>query len=174
MTLNCEQGIAITCQVFNAKTGFRIRGTTPPVTRDITTFPRVQEFSSDAIPLGIEIRLAITVDKSCFLYIINFGTSGATKLVFPNEYQSNNHLPAKQTFYLPGEDYGFKVEGKPGKERIQVLAFSRKAEQLEKYIGSAVESDSSRKHLLRDITVVKRSENTSLQWGSAQVEFTVQ
>lgn len=174
LTLQSDQGIGVECQVFNAKTGSIIRGITPSVTRDITPFPRLQEFSSEAVPRGFEIRLAITADTSCYLYIINIGTSGVTKLVFPNEYESDNYLAAGHTHYLPGEHYGFRVEGKPGKERLQILAFSRQLRELDRYRSTTVDSDITRKHLLRDITVIKRPKSIGLQWGSAHIEFTVE
>ena len=167
MTLEAKQQINVTCNVYNASTNMLIQGKTPQL-RDITVMPRVQEFSAECVPLDAEIRLEITTDAPCFLYVINIGTSGKTTVLLPNDYQADNFFQGRQTYYLPGEDYGFKLQGPSGKEIIQVMAFSQKQVALSSHTGTNIQEP-----LLRDISIIRKREDSELKRGFAQVEFFV-
>ena len=167
MTLEANQQISVTCKVYNASINTLIQGKTP-LLRDITVMPRVQQFSAECVPLDAEIRLEITTDAPCFLYVINIGTSGKTTVLLPNEYQTDNFFQGSQTYYLPGEDYGFKLEGPSGKEIIQVMAFSQKQVALSSHAGNDIQAP-----LLRDISIIRKKEDSELKRGFAQVEFLV-
>lgn len=172
MTLEDPQQIGITCKVFNADTNNLIESSKAPVTRDIRIKRRVQEFSSEAVRVGTSIRLEVTSDSNCFLYILNIGTSGKTTLLLPNEYEPNNSFSAHQTYYLPGEDCGFEIDGPSGKETIQVLAFSSKQPVLDKLVNPA---NVQEKTLYRDIVVKRKAQSsTPEQKGYAFIQFDVQ
>ncbi|XP_019854164.1 PREDICTED: uncharacterized protein LOC105313384 isoform X2 [Amphimedon queenslandica] len=170
MTIEEPQQIGITCKVFNADTNNLIESSKAPVTRDITIRRRVQEFSSQTVRVGTSIRLEITTDSNCYLYILNIGTSGKTTLLLPNEYETNNYFNAWQSYNLPGEDCGFEIDGPSGKETIQVLAFSSRQPVLDKLVCAASVQEMT---LYRDI-VMKRKAQAVEQKGYAFVQFDVQ
>ena len=175
MTLEDRQEIEVSCRVFNASNNSLIQSTKAPLTRDIKIVrrpPKLQEFSSDTVPIGTSIRLEITADRDCYLYILNIGTSGRVSMLLPNEYDSENFFRANQTHYLPGEDFGFEIEGPAGKETIQIMAFSNKPSILSSLTQTDIHVD--KRALYRDITI--RKKQPALQTnrvGYAQVQFHV-
>lgn len=175
MTIEDPQQIEINCKVYNAGTNKLIESTWAPLMRDIKVRPRtsqqrVQEFSSDAIPIGTSIRLEITTNSECYLYIINIGTSGKTSLLLPNEYDPTNHFYPNQTYYLPSPDFGFDIEGPAGKETLQILAFSEKQTTLEKLANGPIQEN----ELYRDIIIRRKKPSiTAERKGFAQIQFNV-
>ena len=139
ITIEDPQQIEVTCRVYNADTNKLIQSSKGPLTRDIklTSRPRLQEFSSQ-VTRGTNLRLAISTDSNCYIYILNIGTSGKTSILLPNEYELDNHFAANQTYYFPDKDYGFEIDGPPGKETIQVMALSYKLESLDKMAVAGV------------------------------------
>ena len=143
------------------------------MTRDIKVVrrpTRLQEFSSDSVKVGTAIRLEITADCDSYLYIINIGTSGKTTMLLPNSYDPSNYFKANQIYYLPGEDFGFEIDGPSGKETIQMMAFSQRETSLDKLSGCSIH----KKELYRDITIKRKVNVPSLKKGFAQVQFEVQ
>lgn len=170
MTLEDPQEIEITCKVYDADTDRLIESTGAPLTRDIKVKPRrVLEFSSNAVPIGTNIRLEVSTNSRCYLYIINKGTSGKVSLLLPNEYDTTNHFNPYQTYYLPGIDSGFEIEGPPGKETIQILAYSEKQMTLENLVNRPVQDD----ELYRDISIKRKKQSAAIKKGFAQVQFHV-
>lgn len=173
ITIEDPQQIEIICRVYNANTNALIQSTSAPLTRDIrlSRRSRLQEFSSEQVTLGASIRLEVTADSNCFLYILNIGTSGNTTLLLPNEYERNNQFSANQTYYLPDKDYGFEISGPPGKETIQIMAFSNRLDMLDKMAVTTVQE----REIYRDITIrrKKRIADTTEKKGYAQIQFSV-
>ena len=155
-----HQSIELTCRVYNATTNKLIRGETPAnLTRDIV---RVQKFSSSSVPRGTRIRLEVTTDTPCYLYIFDLGTSGANTMLFPSEDGEDNFFRPHQVYHFPEDDESqFEISGPPGKEVVQVMAFARKQDSL-----------TANASLLRDIRVLN-NKSQSERRGFAQVEFTV-
>ena len=169
MTIEDPQQIEISCKVYNAGTNQLIEGTAPPLTRDIRVRRRVQEFSSNAVPIGTSIRLEITADCECYMYILNIGTSGKVSWLLPNECDSNHFRP-NQVYHLPDPEYGFDIEGPVGKETLQIFAFSQKQRKLEDLAGKSFQE----KELYRNIVVRRRKVVPEEKKGFAQVQFNVQ
>ena len=172
MTIDDPQQIEITCKIYNSDTNRLIESTPAPLTRDIKIRSRkqqrVQEFSSKAVPIGTNIRLEMSANCECYLYVINIGTSGKTSILLPNEYDPTNHFRANETYCFPDPECGFEIEGPPGKETLQILAFSRKQENLEELSNKPVQE----KELYRDINVRRRKGVDKK--GYALVQFDVQ
>ena len=176
MTIEDPQQIEINCKVYSVNDNKLIRSNKPLLTRDIKIrrqpHPRVQEYSSDAVPIGTEIRLEIITDSPCYLYILNIGTSGKTSLLLPNEFDPTNYFSANQTYFLPEKDSGFIIEGPCGKETIQILAFSHKQDSYEKLAVEPIQE----RELYRDISVrrKKKLNSDTEKKGFVQVQFDVQ
>ena len=154
-----HQTINITCKVYNATNNQLINGETPGnQTRDIV---RIQKFSASSVPRGTKVRLEVTTDTPCYLYILNLGTSTNTML-FPSECEEDNFFRPNQVYHFPEHNESeFEITGPPGKEVVQVMAFAKKPDCL---TASAP--------LLRDICVLN-NKSQSERRGFAQVEFTV-
>lgn len=155
-----HQSIKLTCRVYDATTNKLIRGEPPAnLTRDIV---RVQKFSSSSVPRGTRIRLEVTTDTPCYLYIFDLGTSGTNTMLFPSEDGEDNFFRPHQVYHFPEDDESqFEISGPPGKEVVQVMAFARKQDGL-----------TANAPLLRDIRVLN-NKSQSERRGFAQVEFTV-
>ena len=158
-----RQTIKITCKVFNSTTNQLIKGETPgPLLRDIV---RIQKFSASSVPRGTRVRLEVTTDSPCYLYILNLGTSGNTTMLFPSECEEDNFFQPNQVYHFPGQYFDeFEIQEPPGKEVVQVMAFAKKPDSL-----TPTETTAS---LLRDIRVLNNA-SRSERCGFAQVEFTV-
>ena len=70
---------------------------------------------------GNEAKIAITVDKSCYLYLYDIGTDGTVTLLFPNRFQPNSRF-GPGTLSLPGKGYKFVVAGPEGEETLVAVA----------------------------------------------------
>lgn len=180
MTLAGGQTINLVCTVINTTTNTLLPYTTAtsnpphthtaseaPVLRDITLGPRLKQFSPSAVPIGTEIRVRITASTSCYLYILNIGSSGNVTMLLPNEYQRDNFLPVGHTYSLPAEDYSLTISGPAGREVIQVMAFSRRLDE----VPATAQPPSGQ--LLRNIELVQKRLDSYKQWGFAQMEFLV-
>ena len=173
MTIEDPQQIDISCKVYNADSNKLIESTKPSsssLTRDIRmTRRRVQEFSSSAVPVGTNIRLEIAADCECYMYILNIGTSGKIAMLLPNEFDSNHFCP-NQSYHLPDPEFGFEIEGPPGKETLQVFAFSQKQSSLEGFLERTIQE----KELYRDIVMRRKTKVLEDKKGFSQVQFDVQ
>lgn len=175
MTIEDPQQIDISCKVINAETNALIESTKPPdcpLTRDIRVTQRhpqrVQEFSSNAVPVGTSIRLEITANCECYMYILNVGTSGKIALLLPNDCDSNHFRP-NQVYHLPDPELGFDIEGPPGKETLQIFAFSQKQSTLERLGETPIQE----KELYRDIVIRRKKKIQEDKKGFTQVQFDV-
>ena len=77
---------------------------------------------------GDQLVLTIVADRSCYLTILDIGTSGKVSVLLPNEYSGDNRLQAGEArrFPAPGRDgFQFTVTPPPGEERLVVIATTR-------------------------------------------------
>ena len=68
--------------------------------------------------LGDLMSLSVKTNQSCYLSLIDFGTSGAANLLFPNAYQVDNYLEANKPLTLPNNQFDIQIGGAIGKEKI--------------------------------------------------------
>ncbi len=74
--------------------------------------------------IGELIKFHIKASRDCYVTLIDIATSGIVYILFPNKYSQNNFIQADKNYYIPGEDYGFKmkVSNPPGIEKVKVIA----------------------------------------------------
>lgn len=74
--------------------------------------------------IGDALVLRVKVNEPAFVYVVNFGSSGATKVVFPNALHGANRLQPGLWAPLPGPDDAFRlcVNGPTGLEMVRVVA----------------------------------------------------
>ena len=70
---------------------------------------------------GDTIKIAITVDKSCYLYLYDIDPAETVTLLFPNRFQSDPHVPAGK-LVLPGKGYRLVIASPEGEETLVALA----------------------------------------------------
>jgi hypothetical protein len=79
--------------------------------------------------LGETLTLFVKANQDAYISVIDVGTSGKVTVVFPNKYQTDNHVRAHQVVQIPGTDSGFRfrfrVGGAPGAELLKVIATTR-------------------------------------------------
>ena len=117
---------------------------------------KVKKFNS--VPPCTPIFLRVSASKTCYVYIINIGSTGNMTTLIPNDCESENHLQAGQhlQFPSPEAEYTFELDENSGKETIIVLAYERalsKVDQAEHDCANLVKQ--GKKEQLRDIKIFK-------------------
>jgi hypothetical protein len=74
--------------------------------------------------IGDKVVLSVSVDRDAYVTVFNTGTSGKVHVIFPNEYQQDNHVLAGSPVLIPSDDadFDFIASGPPGTELITVVA----------------------------------------------------
>jgi TolB-like protein len=131
-------------------------GTPGPSTRDIATVPRRHEAQ---YKIGEAIELRFKTDRDCYLTLINFGSSGAATLLFPNSFAREALMKAGQTLTIPQPEWGFELvqQGPPGEETVVALATEKPIEAFMVDFQKSEEAFAALKPqaLARDIGVVR-------------------
>ena len=89
-------------------------------TRDINLVPTD---SKAVYRPGEMISLCFQCERDCCLTVIDVGTSGAIKVLFPNLWHQDNFLRAGETHMIPQSDYPFKfeIDGPAGIESVKAI-----------------------------------------------------
>lgn len=83
---------------------------------------------------GDKLRMTVSSERSGYLYVFYINSAGKEYLVFPNEFQQENYIQAKQLTTIPRPDsnFDFVVRGPNfGREYIKALVSPHKLERLE-------------------------------------------
>jgi hypothetical protein len=86
--------------------------------------------------VGDPLRIFFYAEKDCYLNLIDFGTSGRARVIFPNRYQRDNFVRGGTVIEIPGrrdDEFRYTVGGPRGVERLKAIA-SR--DKLKLYRGS--------------------------------------
>ena len=75
---------------------------------------------------GEDVQVFVETSKDAYVTVLNVDPAGATTVLFPNRYQSDNFVTAGRTLQVPGRDAGFRivVSGGVGAELLKVVASS--------------------------------------------------
>ncbi len=73
---------------------------------------------------GDEVVFYVRANLDCYLTLLDFGTSGEVKILFPNRYDKKNHIQGGKTYRIPakGAKEAYRVEGPRGTEIIRAIA----------------------------------------------------
>jgi hypothetical protein len=73
--------------------------------------------------VGEPVTLMVMAEQSCYLTLVNIGTSGQARMLFPNQHQQNNLLQAGQTVVIPGvgAPVSILISGPAGIENVIAL-----------------------------------------------------
>ena len=74
--------------------------------------------------IGEPVVFYFKSDRDCYITLLDQGTSGALRVIFPNPYQKDNLIQAGKTYAVPDKSAGYaiKVDGPPGIERVKIIA----------------------------------------------------
>ena len=97
--------------------------------RDTNDVLRVQKPGKN-YQIGDKINLYFRSEKDCYLFLLNYGTSGKLMVLFPNDLFEDNFIKGNTIYAipLPREDYPFDyiLSGPPGTEKIKAIAATHK------------------------------------------------
>ena len=73
---------------------------------------------------GDELAFVVTVDRDCFVYLIDVGTEGTPEVLFPNKRQQSAKVLAGEQYRIPpaGGPLTLRVSGKPGADEVVAIA----------------------------------------------------
>ncbi|MBI5755702.1 MAG: DUF4384 domain-containing protein [Nitrospirae bacterium] len=124
---------------------------------------------------GEPVTFYFTADRDCYLTLLDQGTSGTLRVIFPNPYQQDNFIRAGKTYAVPdpAANYEIRVDGPAGIERVKAIATLNKSDQppvdLSKGFYELSLRDESR---MRDLTVaVKKLPDQ--QWTQKYLEIDI-
>ncbi len=82
------------------------------------------DHADNTYAIGEKVVLSVTSKRDAYLTIVDVGTSGRTLVIFPNRFQTDNHIRAGETIQIPDPraDFDFEVNGPVGAELIKVIA----------------------------------------------------
>jgi hypothetical protein len=75
--------------------------------------------------VGDPLRIFFYAEKDCYLNLVDFGTSGKARVIFPNRYQRDNFVRGGTVIEIPGkyeDDFRYTVGGPSGTERLKAIA----------------------------------------------------
>ena len=102
-----------------------IREVTPPSTTldalDVVMWVDRPDYT---YAVGEDVRLFVQTNNTAYVTVLNVDPAGNTTVLFPNEYQSSNLVPADYAVEIPDPASGLKitVSGPVGNELIKVIA----------------------------------------------------
>jgi hypothetical protein len=98
----------------------------------IAAAPAAQPFSiklttdKKTYAIGESIVFNFQADQPCRLTLIDIGSSGQVRIIFPNQYQTNDQIQTTQPYKIPPDGidpkFSYKVVGPPGINTIKAIA----------------------------------------------------
>lgn len=128
----------------------------------------------DLFRIGEPVIFYLRADRDCYITLLDQGTSGALRVIFPNPYQRDNFIHAGKTYAVPDPAAGFeiRVDGPPGIERVKAIASLNRLGFPAELSDRFFEVDPQDSTLIRDLTLsVKRLSDQ--QWTEGHLELDI-
>jgi hypothetical protein len=139
-------------------------------------FPLLLAVDKAAYRVGERVTLAVTSLQACYLTVLDLTTSGAIRVLFPNQITQNNAIAANQTVLVAGgaSPVSLQVVGPVGTEQIVAICSTDRAPVLTQKIDLAqlFPPAGERSDVTRDLSVVAARPATTTSFATAA--FTVQ
>jgi hypothetical protein len=139
-------------------------------------FPLLLAVDKTAYKIGERVTLAVTSLQACYLTVLDVTTSGAIRVLFPNQITQNNAIAANQTALVAGgsSPVSLQVAGPAGTEQIVAICSTDRAPILTQKIDLAqlFPPAGERSDVTRDLSVVANRPATTTAFATAA--FTVQ
>lgn len=165
--------IHLKCDVHQVNSERQIECSIDEESRNTSAVHRDIKIKVNAIPPRTPIFLRVSASKTCYVYIINIGSTGNMTTLIPNDCECENNLQAGQYLQFPSREagYTFELDENSGKETIIVLAYDSalsKVDQAERDCANLMKLE--RKEQFRDIKIVKNHQPPK---GFLKVHFNV-
>ncbi len=124
--------------------------------------------------IGEPVTFYFRADRDCYITLLDQGTSGALRVIFPNPYQRDNFIRARKTYAVPdpATSYEIRVDGPPGIERVKAIASLNRLQFPGEISDTFFEVDPQDSTLIRDLTLsVKRL--SEQQWTQGHLELDI-
>ena len=152
-----------------------IREVTPPSTTldalDVVMWVDRPDYT---YAVGEDVRLFVQTNDTAYVTVLNVDPAGNTTVLFPNEYQSSNLVPADYAVEIPDPASGLKitVSGPVGNELIKVIASTEPISLLDQvplsatgpFLALDVQARVSRSLVLAIDEAVSTSDN-AIEWA---------
>lgn len=81
---------------------------------------------------GEQVTLVFKANKDCYINIMDIGTSGKVRIIYPNQWHKNNKIEKGKTYKLPQDNskFSFKVEPPAGDNYIKAIATLNKVDLI--------------------------------------------
>lgn len=88
------------------------------------------ERSDGKYKIGEEVTLLFKANKDCYINIIDIGTSGKVKIIYPNQWHKSSKIEKGKTYRLPQKNskFVFKVNPPAGENYVKAIATLNKVE----------------------------------------------
>lgn len=123
---------------------------------------------SETYHIGEAVTLFFRSGQDTHLTLIDIGTDGTVKTLFPNPFQKESTIQAGRIYSIPAADdtFDIRAEGPPGMERIKAIATPAPLFPLE-----AHRSEKDGETVQQLLEALGRLD--SAQWTEGQTEFRV-
>ena len=78
---------------------------------------------------GEKIKLNLKSNRDGYLYIVNIGTTGTSRVLFPHSGHTDNFIEASKTYSVPFDTY-MKFDDNPGEETLLILLSPKPMNEL--------------------------------------------
>lgn len=175
------------CQLLNGSTNQVIKSSQTtladiktPVYRDIR-IKKVSRYTS--VPPLTPLVVTVTVNTTCYLYIINIGSTGNITTLIPNALDDDNKAdPAGDKplqFPPPDADYEFELDSNSGTETVVVLAYCEQV-SVDQAKDDYKKMKENKVVVERDITIKRKTKVTVpapapvvIPLGTVEMQFSV-
>lgn len=121
-------------------------------------FPLLLAVDKTAYKVGERVTVAVTSLQACYLTVLDAATSGAIRVLFPNQTTQKNEVAANQTVLIAGASspVSFQVAGPAGTEQIIAICSTDRTPILTQKIDLAqlFSPAGERSDVTRDLSVV--------------------
>ena len=124
--------------------------------------------------VGEDLRLFVQTNKTAYVTVLNVDPAGNTSVLFPNEHQSSNLVPADRAVEIPDPASGMMltVRAPVGNELIKVIASTQPVSLLDgeplnatgPFVGLDAQAGASRSLAFAIDEAVKTSDD-SIEWA---------
>lgn len=125
--------------------------------------------------VGDTVTFFVRSDQDTHLTLVDVGTGGEMKIVFPNAFHEDGYIKAGRVYSIPAPDETFNVlvEGPPGVERIKAIATPGPLSVLDAGLARdfSENSENDREKVENLLRVLRTLDGS--RWTEGQTDFLV-
>lgn len=131
-----------------------------------------------AYNVGDTVTLQVRASKDAYITVLEVGTSGKVHIIFPNQFQENNRVPANEVVRIPSDKSSFRIRvgGPSGRDVIKVFATSEPldtfAQQRLIHEGPYYTTSENARSIARDLSVELHEKHKD-EFGTATQIFDI-